>query len=132
MGRWPCCESHFASFPVVQADHHPNRRRARRKQRLGVLAKQGGQFIANDLDNLLIRRKLQHDFGAQRLVADIGEKLVHYGNSHVAFQHGFADFRQRRLEVLFGELALPTQVFECSLQLLCKVFKHGRNLFSRD
>ena len=40
---------------ALQTDNHPHRRRARGKERLGVLAKHGGEFVANHLDNLLVR-----------------------------------------------------------------------------
>ena len=90
-----------------------------------MLAKQVEQFVANDLDHLLVRRKLQHHFGAQRLAADVGQQLVGNGDGDVALQQRFADFHQRRVQVFIGELALPTQILECSLQPFCQVFKHG-------
>ena len=90
-----------------------------------MLAKHGGELVANDLDNLLIGRKLQHDFAANRFRADIGQQFVSHANVDVAFQQRFANFCQRGVQVLVRELALPAQVLERALQLLCEVFKHS-------
>ena len=110
---------------TLQADDHPDRRRARGEQRLGVFAEKIEQFVANNLDDLLVGRKLQHDFGAESLGADVGEEFVRDANVDVAFQQGFADFSERGVQVLVGELALPAQILESSLQLVCQVLKHG-------
>ena len=53
---------------ALQADDHPDRRRARSEERLGVLAEQRGELVANGLDDLLVGRKLQHDFAADGLL----------------------------------------------------------------
>ncbi len=37
-----------------------------------------------------------------------------------------ADFSQRRVQVLLGELALAAQVLEGSLEFLCECLKHDR------
>jgi len=79
----------------LQADNHPYRGRPRSKERLGVLAEKRSKLIANNLDDLLVRRQLQHDFAAKRLTSDVGKKFVHDAEGDVALQHGLADFRQR-------------------------------------
>src|SRR5664279_843709 len=89
-----------------------------------MLAKKGQQFVANNLDDLLVGRKLQHDFGAESLGADVGEEFVRYANVHVAFEQRFANFRQRGVQVLVGELALSAKILESSLQPICQVLKH--------
>ena len=43
----------------------------------------------------------------------------------VRFEQRFANFAERHVQVLFGELALATQVLEGSLQPICECFKHG-------
>src|SRR5712691_12009047 len=58
----------------LQADDHPDRRRARSENRLGVLAEHRGELVANDFDDLLVGRKLQHDFAADGFRADVGEQ----------------------------------------------------------
>ena len=90
-----------------------------------MLAQQVQQFVANNLDHLLVRRKLQHHFGAERLAADVGQQFVRHADGDVALQQRFADFAQRDIQMLVGELALPAQVLESSLQPISKVLKHG-------
>ena len=45
--------------------------------------------------------------------------LVGHAHIDVAFEQRFANFRERRVQVLFRELALPAQVLERSLQFFC-------------
>ena len=58
---------------TLQTDDHPDGRRTRRENGLGVLAEQCEQFVANNLDDLLVGRKLQHYFGAQALGANVAQ-----------------------------------------------------------
>src|SRR5713101_743802 len=128
MLRQPSCK--FASggrfAGALQADNHPHGWWARGKERLGVFAEQRSELIANQLDDLLVGRELQHDFAAERFAANAGEKFVDDRESDVAFEHGFADFGECGIEVLFGEFALATEILEGALQLFCEVFKHGK------
>jgi len=80
-----------------------------------VFAEQCGEFIAHELDDLLIGRELQHDFAAQRLAANAGKKFVDDWESNVAFEQGFANFGERGVEVLFRELALTAEILEGAL-----------------
>ena len=57
---------------TLQPHNHPHRWRARSKQRLGVLAQHRRKLVAHHFDDLLIRRKLQHHFAADRFRADVG------------------------------------------------------------
>src|SRR5258705_3116281 len=109
---------------ALQADNHPDGRRTRGKQRFGVFAKKCSEFVADNFQNLLIRRKLEHDFTAERLAANVGEQFFHNTDRDVAFEHGVANFGESGVQVLFGELALAAEILECALKLLCKVFEH--------
>ncbi len=91
-----------------------------------MLAEKSTELIANQLDDLLVGRELQHDFAAECFAANAGEKFVDHGESDIAFEHGFANFAERGVKVLFGEFALATEILECALQLFCEVFKHGK------
>src|SRR5262249_17247809 len=115
---------------TLQTDNHPHGRRPRSKKRFSVLAEKCGELIANHLDDLLIGRKLQHHFAAERFAANGGKKLVNNRESDIAFEHGFADFPERGIEMLVGELALAAQILEGALQFLCKVLKHGGGFWS--
>src|SRR6267154_1712387 len=129
--RWPssfinsssmCRRPAFGEFTggggfagALQADNHPNRRRARSEERLGVFAEKRGELIANEFDDLLIGRKLQHDLAAECFAANAGKKFVDDGKSDIAFEHGFADFGERGVKVLLGEFALAAKILECAL-----------------
>ena len=90
-------------------------RRPRSKKRFSVLAEKCGELIANHLDDLLVGRELQHDFTAERFTANGGKKFVDDRKGDVAFEHGFADFAERGIEMLVGELALAAQILEGAL-----------------
>ena len=130
-GRWPWLRQPLGKLSggggfagALQADDHPDRRRPRSEQRLGVLAEHGGELVANDLDDLLVGRKLQHDFGADRFLANVGEQFVGDVDVDVAFEQGFANFGQRGVQVLFGELALAAKILKGALKFFGEVFKH--------
>ncbi len=89
-----------------------------------MFAKHGGKLVANYLDDLLIGRKLQHDFAADRFCADVGEQLIGYADVDVAFEQGFANFRERGVQMLISKFALPAQVLKRALEFFCKVLKH--------
>ena len=94
-----------------------------------MFAEQRQQFVADNLDDLLVGRKLQHDFRAEAFGANVGKQFVGNANVHVAFEQSLADFRQRGVQVLVGELALSAQILECSLQPICQIFKHEFSAF---
>src|SRR5277367_5814605 len=90
-----------------------------------MLAEEGAQLVANDFDDLLIRRELHHYFGADGFGADVSEEFVGYADVDVAFEQGVANLGEGSVEVFVGELALAAEIFEGALKLFCKVFKHG-------
>ena len=125
-GRWPCAPSHFASLPVVVVLPEPCRPTIShtdggREENSGFacLPSSIEQFVANDLDHLLVGRKLQQHFRAQRLLANVRQQFVGHAHVDVAFEQRFADSRERLVQVLLRELSLPAQVLENSLQLVC-------------
>ena len=59
---------------ALQADDHPDRRRPRGEQRR-LVCRAAQQFVANDLDDLLVGRKLQQDFGAEGFLANVRERV---------------------------------------------------------
>ena len=115
--RQPFCElAGSGGFTgTLQTNNHPDGRRARSKKRLGVFAEKSGELIANEFDDLLVGRKLQHDFAAERLAANAGEQFVNDRESDVSFEQGFANFSESRVKVFFRELALAAKIFECAL-----------------
>ena len=92
--------------------------------RLGFAAEQFAEFVANDLYDLLVRRKLQQDFRAEGFGADVSDEFVGYADVDVAIEKGFADFGEAGVEVLFGELALAAEIFEGALEFVCECFEH--------
>ena len=83
------------------------------------------QFVAHDLQHLLIGRELQHHFRAHRLGANLRQQFVSHAHVHVAVEQSFAYARERGVQVLVGQLSLAAQVLEYALQLVCQIFKHG-------
>ena len=71
-----------------------------------MLTKQRGQFVAHHFDNLLVRRKLHHHFGANGFGADVGEQFVGDAHVDVALEQRFANFRECGVQMLVGQLAL--------------------------
>ena len=86
--------------------------------RLRLAPEQFSQLVAHDLDDLLVGRKLQQHFRPERLLADVSDEFVGDAEVDVAFQQRLADFAERAVEVLFGQLALAAQVFECALKFV--------------
>ena len=61
-------------------------------------AEHRGEFVANDFDDLLIGRKLQQDFGTERLFADVRDDFVDHAQIDVGVEQalrGFAPGRRR-------------------------------------
>ena len=104
---------------ALQADDHPDGRRARSEKHFGFAAEEIAEFVANNFHDLLIGRKLQKNFGAEGLLANVRDDFVDDADVDVAFEERFADFGERGVEVLFGELALAAQIFECALEFFC-------------
>src|SRR5579859_5921688 len=117
---------------ALQADDHPDGGRAGGEERLGVLAEERGELVANGFDHLLIGRKLQHDFATDGFLADVGKQLVGNTDVDIAFEEGFADFSESGVEVLVGEFALSAEVLEGALQLFGQVLKHVRLFSARN
>ena len=90
-----------------------------------MFAEHRRQLVADHFHDLLVGRKLQHHLAADGLRADVGKQLISYADVDVAFEQRFANFGQRRVQMLIRELALPAQILERPLQLFCEVLKHG-------
>ena len=88
-------------------------------------AEKFAQFVTNNFYYLLVGRKLQEDFGTQRLFTDVLDELVRNADVYVAFEQGFANFHQARIEMFLGDFALAAQILEGALELVCQCFKHG-------
>ncbi len=110
---------------TLQAGHQHDRRRLRGELQLGrVFAQDVDQFVADDLDHLLGRRERGQNFLADSLLADVVDEFLDDLEVDVGFQQRHADFFERFADVFFGQRALSAQVLKCTLQFICKVFKH--------
>ena len=89
-------------------------------------AENADQFILDDLDHLLGRGKRCQDFLAQSFPADVLNQLFDDLEVDIGLEQSHADLLQSLLDILLGELSLPAQVFEDTLEFLCKAFKHVR------
>src|SRR5487761_1013262 len=110
---------------ALQADDEPDRRRARGEMHANFLAEKFGQFVANDFDDLLIGRKLEKDFGAKGLFADVRDDFVNDAEIDVCVEKGFANLREAGVEMLFGDFALAAKILERALEFVGEIFKHG-------
>src|SRR6185437_250702 len=81
--------------------------------------------VANDFDYLLVGRKLQQDFGTERLFADVRDDFVDHAQIDVRVEERFATLRQASVEMLLGELALAAQILESALEFVGEILKHG-------
>ena len=86
--------------------------------RLRLAAEQLGQFVAHDLHHLLVGRKLQQHFRAERLLADVRDEFVRDAEVDVGVEQRLADFAERGVEMLLGQLPLAAQVLERALQFV--------------
>ncbi len=125
--------SHVASLPEVvvfagalQAGHQDDRWRLRGElEARGVLAEDGDQLVANNLDDLLGRRKRGHHFLADGLVANVVDQLLDDFKVDVGFEQRKADFAERLGDIFFSDGALSAQVLEGALQAFGEIFKHA-------
>ncbi len=92
--------------------------------RLGFLAEQFAEFVADNFHDLLVGRKLQQNFGANGFGAHVRDEFIGDADVDVAFEQRFANFGEAGVQMLFAELALAAKIFEGALQLVCKSFKH--------
>src|SRR5271169_5328048 len=110
---------------TLQSRHEDNGRRLRCELELGdVFAEDGDQFVANDLDDLLGRRQRGHHFLAEGLLADVLDEFLDNVEVDVGFEQRQANFFEGVADVLFGQGALPAEVFEGTLERICKILKH--------
>ena len=75
------------------------------------------QFLVNDLDHLLRRRKRGENFFAHRFLLDIVDQLLYNPEIDVGLEQRDADLAQSALHVFGRELAFSAQVLEHPLQL---------------
>jgi hypothetical protein len=76
------------------------------------------EFIANNLDDLLGRRKRGHHGLADGLFADVLDQLLDDAQVDVGFKQGNADFAQRLADIFLGNCALAAKGLEGTLQLI--------------
>ena len=79
------------------------------------MTEQVGEFVVNDLHQLLAGRERGHNLGAEGLLADVVEEFLDDLYVDVGFEESETNFAQGFADVFFGEFALSTQVFEGAL-----------------
>src|SRR6185503_9954655 len=94
---------------ALQPDQEDDRRRLRAEiQPAGLApAEQGFELVADDLDDLLSRRKALQDLLAQRLGADAVQERAHDAYVDVGFEQRHPDLAERLVEDLFADARLP-------------------------
>jgi hypothetical protein len=110
---------------ALQAGHQNHRGRLRGEfEARRVLAQDGDQLVADDLDDLLGGRERRQHLGAHGLDADLLDQVVDHVEVNVGFEQRHADFAQRFGDVLFGKRALAAKGLEGALQLISQILKH--------
>ena len=104
---------------ALQAGHQDHRGRPGSEVEAGrVLAQQGDQLVADDLDHLLGGRKGRHHLLAHSLLPDVVDKLLDHVQVDVGFEQGDADLPQSVPDIFFGDGALTAEILEGPLQLV--------------
>src|SRR6266700_1286381 len=112
---------------ALQAGHQHNRRRLRRELYPDrIFAQNFNQFIADDLDDLLARRKRGHHSLTESLRLYLVDELLYNFEIDVSFEQRQTQPAQPLLTIFFAEDSLPAQRFECTLKPFLKVLKHRR------
>ncbi len=94
----------------MQADQHDHHRRCSFEIKLAVLsAQQLHQFIANDFDELLLRRQTLQDFLAEGLGFDRVEKSFDDFDMNIGFEQRQTHFTERVVNVFFTDFALTSK-----------------------
>ncbi len=82
------------------------------------------QFLIDDADNLLRRRKGLQNFLPQRTFFDAFDKLFNDFEIDVGFEQRDADFTERRLHVFGSQASFAAHVFENTLQFVGQIIEH--------
>ena len=131
MGRCPCCDNHLASLPVVVVLPEPCKPT--------IIHTEGGREANSGL--ACLPRRFVNSSRTIFTTCWSGEscsitsepralaRMLASSSSATPTltspsMQRFADFPQRHVQVLFGELSLAAQVLKRSLQLFCQVLKH--------
>ena len=91
-------------------------------------AHQLGQFVIDDLDNLLAGREAAQYLLPHGALGDLFDKILDNGKVDVSFQKRHAHFAHRGFDVRLAELALAGQLFERILQFISQALEcHARS-----
>ncbi len=91
---------------TLEPHHHDRRFPARENERLRFAAEQRGQFVMDDLDDLLGGREALEYVVAERPLLDSCDKILDDLVVHVRFEQRAANFSSGLLDVFFRNLSL--------------------------
>ena len=84
-----------------------------------IAAHEVGQFLIDDLDNLLGGGQALHDLLAHGTLGDLGAEVFRHLVVDVGFQQRHPDFPHGGLDIGLVQLTLAAQFFENAIQALC-------------
>ena len=84
-----------------------------------IAAHEVGQFLVDDLDDLLGGGQALHDLLPHGAFRDLGAEVLSDFIVDVGLEQGHAHLAHRGLDVGFVQLALAAQLFENAIQALC-------------
>ena len=105
---------------ALQTGHHDGHRlTAVKTQRFSLAAEQGDQFIVDNLNNLLARRKTGQNLLTNSLLRDSGDKLFDNLKVDISFQQRRTHFTHGLLNIVFSQLTVAAQLFEYTIKAIC-------------
>src|SRR5215203_570692 len=111
---------------ALEAAEHEHRRPAVEAQLGALLAEQGGELVAHDLDHLLGRREALEHLLAQRALAHPLDEGLDHPEVDVGLEQRHPDLAQRRVEGLGRDPALALELAEDVLELILQTVEHGK------
>jgi len=111
---------------TLQTGHEDDRRRMPTEGEPRIAgAHERRELLIDDLDDLLRRGEALHHLGAQGALPDVGDEVTHDLEVDVGLEQSQTDLAHRRVDVVGGELAAPSQVLEGVLQAVGKSVEHA-------
>ena len=109
----------------LEADHFDDRRTALEEEIFLLTAEQEDELVPDDPRHFLRRRQLLHHLPADRLLANARGEILDDRKRHVRLQEREPDLSERRVEMVFGQVAFALELLEDSLDSISQRFEHS-------
>ncbi|CAB4858711.1 unannotated protein [freshwater metagenome] len=110
---------------ALQARHEDDRGRSAGVRELEDLpAEHGGEFLVDDLDDLLSGVERLGQFDADGLLPDSGHHRANHPHVDVRLEQGRTDLREHLVDIGLGEATLPAQALENAVKAVGQAVEH--------